>query len=144
MMQRQQVAVGGAIFNNKGELLFVRRVANDEFMPGVWEIPGGGTEFGEKPEEGLKREINEECGIKIDVDKPILVSDYYIERNGERVQRVEIIFLCELLSHPSEITLSDEHDSFGWKKLDDLADLEMTKYMANIAKAISDNVGSNN
>jgi 8-oxo-dGTP pyrophosphatase MutT (NUDIX family) len=48
MKFRQQVAVGGAIVNSDGKLLFVRRVADDEFMPGVWELPGGGTEYGEK------------------------------------------------------------------------------------------------
>lgn len=136
MIQKQQVAVGGAIFNSNNELLFVRRAATDDFMPGVWEIPGGGTEFGETPEVGLQREILEECGIQITVGKPVFVSDYYIERNGERVQRVEITYLCKLFSENEEVTLSDEHDSFAWKKLDDLSDLEMTDYMSSIVTAI--------
>ena len=138
MKQRQQVAVGGAIFNKHQEILLVRRVADDEFMPGVWEIPGGGTEYGEKPEEGLKREIMEECGLEITVGKPITVSDYYIERNGERVQRVEITFLCDLLSNSEDIVLSDEHDSFVWKSFDNLRDLEMTEYMAEIIRAVKE------
>jgi mutator protein MutT len=136
MINRQQVAVGGAIFNDKGELLFVRRIANDEFMPGVWEIPGGGTEYGEKPEDGLKREIMEECGIEIEVGKPVVVSDYYIERNGERVQRVEITFLCELRSDTNHVTLSEEHDAFTWKNIKELTNLEMTEYMINIMDSV--------
>lgn len=136
MIQRQQVAVGGAVFNSKEELLFVRRIANDEFMPGVWEIPGGGTEYGEKPEEGLEREILEECGIKVSVGRPVAVSDYYIERNGERVQRVEITFLCGLLLDNSEIILSEEHDLFVWKNVNDLNDLKMTDYMSEIVNEV--------
>jgi len=121
MKQRQQVAVGGAIFNKHQEILLVRRVADDEFMPGVWEIPGGGTEYGEKPEEGLKREIMEECGLEITVGK-----------------RVEITFLCDLLSNSEDIVLSDEHDSFVWKSFDNLRDLEMTEYMAEIIRAVKE------
>jgi len=37
---------------------------------GVWELPGGGLDFGEKPEEGLIREIKEETGLEItDISK---------------------------------------------------------------------------
>lgn len=32
---------------------------------GVWELPGGGLDFGEKPREGLKREIQEETGLEV-------------------------------------------------------------------------------
>ena len=136
MTHTQQVAVGGAIFNTKGEVLFVRRAANDAFMPGVWELPGGGTEFGEKPEAGLQREIREECGINISVGKPITVSDYYLERNDEKIQRVEIIYRCELGSDRDTVTLSEEHDQFAWKSLDDLQDLQMTKFMTDIVDAV--------
>lgn len=138
MKLRQQVAVAGAIFNHDNQLLFVRRIANDEFMPGVWEMPGGGTEYGEKPEEGLKREIMEECGIEITVGKPVAVSDYYIERNGERVQRVEIIFMCKLVSQSENVVLSDEHDAFVWKDLANLNDLKMTEYMAALVNEVEE------
>jgi 8-oxo-dGTP diphosphatase len=136
MKFRQQVAVGGAIVNSDGKLLFVRRVADDEFMPGVWELPGGGTEYGEHPEVGLKREVQEECGIEINVGKPITVSEYYIERNGERVQRVEIIYLCQLISDMKDVVLSDEHDAYEWKKFGEVDGLEMTEYMAAIVREV--------
>jgi 8-oxo-dGTP pyrophosphatase MutT (NUDIX family) len=39
---------------------------------GNWELPGGGLEFGEKPEECLRREIKEEMGLEVEWvdDKP--------------------------------------------------------------------------
>lgn len=132
LTKRQQVAAGGLIFNTEGKLLFVKRVHNDEFMPGVWEIPGGGIELEESPTVGLKREIHEECGIEVTVSpEPLALGEYFIERNGERVHRVEIIFSC-IQDTESEITLSDEHDEYRWVAPTEFNSLEMTEYMHKI------------
>lgn len=32
---------------------------------GKWELPGGGLDWGEKPEEGIRREIKEEMGLEV-------------------------------------------------------------------------------
>ncbi len=32
---------------------------------GKWELPGGGLDWGEKPEEGITREIKEEMGLEV-------------------------------------------------------------------------------
>lgn len=32
---------------------------------GKWELPGGGLDWAEKPEEGIKREIKEEMGLDV-------------------------------------------------------------------------------
>ncbi|MEK7517510.1 MAG: NUDIX hydrolase [Patescibacteria group bacterium] len=67
MNQYQQVSTGALLFNNKKGALFVKRADTENFKPGLWELPGGGSDFGEIPEQALKREIKEECGIDIKV-----------------------------------------------------------------------------
>lgn len=49
-------AAGGMVFNNKGELLIIKR-------NGVWDLPKGKLEKNEKPKEAALREVSEECGI---------------------------------------------------------------------------------
>ena len=51
-----QVAVKAVIKNNEGKYLIVRQ--DDR-----WQAVGGRLEKGEKLEEGLRREIEEETGI---------------------------------------------------------------------------------
>jgi len=45
-------------------------------------LPGGMVELGESPDHALKREVREECGIKIEPQKIIDVIDY-IERDED-------------------------------------------------------------
>ncbi len=59
--------VTAAIIINNGKVLIAQRAENQK-LAGKWEFPGGKIEPGETPEECLKREINEELGINIEVN----------------------------------------------------------------------------
>lgn len=45
------------------KILFLKRSLDDDFHPGVWNLPGGGVEEGEMPGEALVREIKEEVNL---------------------------------------------------------------------------------
>jgi 8-oxo-dGTP diphosphatase len=57
------VSVAGAVVNDAGHLLAIRRRDN-----GRWEPPGGVLEVGETLHEGLRREVEEETGLAIEAD----------------------------------------------------------------------------
>lgn len=130
--QIQQVSVGGIILNEKKEVLVLKRSENDDFLPGFWEIPGGGLDYGENPEEGLKREIKEECGIDVEVLNPVVVTDYFMDKGEDRVHRVEINFTCHPKNKDQAITLSSEHMESMWTNLDQVVDLKMSDLMKKI------------
>lgn len=57
------------ILNSNNEILITKRSDNKRILPGKWECNGGGIIAGESSIEGLKREISEELGIELDMDK---------------------------------------------------------------------------
>jgi 8-oxo-dGTP pyrophosphatase MutT (NUDIX family) len=40
-------------------------VVKNWFGSGYWQLPGGGIKFGEKPLDGINRELREELGIEV-------------------------------------------------------------------------------
>jgi 8-oxo-dGTP diphosphatase len=57
------VPVAVALLVRRGEVLVVQRPPEGP-LAGQWEFPGGKVEFGETPEEALRRELREELGAE--------------------------------------------------------------------------------
>ncbi len=102
------VAVKGIIFN-KGKVLIVKRTDYDDVGGGTWECPGGKIDFGEDLVAALVREVKEEVGLDITVEKILYATTF----NTDPMRQVVILtYLCR--SVENEITLSDEHVDFLW------------------------------
>jgi 8-oxo-dGTP diphosphatase len=54
-----------ALVDPDGRVLIAQRPVGKS-MAGLWEFPGGKVEPGERPEQTLVRELNEELGIVVD------------------------------------------------------------------------------
>jgi 8-oxo-dGTP diphosphatase len=98
------VGVGGVVIDD-GRALLIRR--GSEPLRGEWSIPGGSLELGESLQEGVARELLEECGLEVRVLELIEVFDrIYFQndastRTGEerpRFHYVIVDFLCERIS----------------------------------------------
>ncbi len=128
MKQFQQACVSGFITNEKKEVLVVKRSEDDEFLPGYWEVPGGGTDFGEHPILAVQREIKEETGLDVEVGNPFYVDDYFMEKPGEKIHRVEIFFICRLKDQTQNVLLSHEHSEYRWVGKGTMKEVDMTDY----------------
>lgn len=63
------------IWNDNGKILIDRRRQHGA-MAGLWEFPGGKIEPGETIEECIKREIDEELAIDIEVGEHLITIDH--------------------------------------------------------------------
>lgn len=102
------VATKAIIKNNDGKFLVIFKSDTEEISPNEIDIPGGRLKFGEKLEEGLKREIREELGITIENIKlsrawSLIKDDLHL---------VGLTFLADYIS--GEVQLSGEHTDFKW------------------------------
>jgi ADP-ribose pyrophosphatase YjhB (NUDIX family) len=85
-----------------GKLLLVRHRRGDETYH---LLPGGGVESGETIEGALSREVEEETGLRIQLVKPLFISDTIDPAGGRHV--VNITFLVERIggrlgAHPED------------------------------------------
>lgn len=140
MKEFQQVAVSGFILNEKGEILMVKRADDDDFLPGYWEVPGGGTDFGEHPLLAVEREIKEETGLDVEVGEPFHVDDYFMEpvrqaQDKKKIHRVEIFFVCRMKDINQKVELSNEHSEYRWVSVGNVSEIDMTDYQQKAIKA---------
>ncbi|MEP3265457.1 MAG: 8-oxo-dGTP diphosphatase MutT [Hyphomicrobiales bacterium] len=61
------LVVACALIDADNRVLIAKRPAGKS-MAGLWEFPGGKLEAGERPEEALVRELQEELGIETKTD----------------------------------------------------------------------------
>lgn len=79
VVQVQRVAAYGVILSERGLLGTVNSAQS--YAAGVWTLPGGGLNPGESPSDALLREIHEETGQKIVIDRLLaLESDHWVGR----------------------------------------------------------------
>lgn len=104
-----RIAVRGLVFNEQGQILLLRRSRPARGEMGYWELPGGGQDHGESPQEALMREVREETGLEVNVGQPLLVWDYCRHAN---LQIIGITFACSVPK--GNVVLSEEHDAYEW------------------------------
>jgi 8-oxo-dGTP diphosphatase len=63
-MNRILLVAACALVDADGRILLAQR-PEGKSMAGLWEFPGGKVEEGERPEETLIRELNEELGLSV-------------------------------------------------------------------------------
>ena len=79
---KRLLVVAGLIQRNSNDIEFlVTRRAMTGHLPGSWELPGGKVEPGEPPESALHRELREELGIEVHIDRIFSVGHHvYADR----------------------------------------------------------------
>lgn len=80
------VGVAAVCVNGRGEALLLKHRFHTADR--AWGLPGGWMTRGEAPEETVRREIQEETGLQVEIITPLLT-----DGDGEWV---ELIYLCRV------------------------------------------------
>lgn len=141
---KQRTAVRALIRRNNQTLL-VKRASGRESILGKFELPGGKIEFGEQPEDALKRYLTKDIGLS-----PATVQLFdvisFIDPDQTEVQYVFIVYLVSVEN--DKVALSKNYDKAIWQSKSKIQHREITESSQVLLglseqKVITDEVGDN-
>ncbi len=111
------ISVKGIVFD-EGRVWLRKNERNE------WELPGGKLDEGEQPMETVVRELKEELGFDVAVDRLIQAHLYTIQVSQDESRGVLVIsYLCRLVRKASEMEVVGEAGLAAFKAFT-LADIE--------------------
>jgi A/G-specific adenine glycosylase len=128
-LPHKQIGVA-VIWNEQGQILIDRR-REEGLLGGLWEFPGGKIEAGETIEECIKREIQEELGIEIEVGEHLITINHAYSHFRITLN----VHHCRHLSgEPQPL----ECDEIRWVTLAEIDRFPFPKANAQIIQALRD------
>ena len=100
-----------AIIEKDGKILITKRAAHRNHAPNEWETLTGRIEQGETLEVGLKREVQEEVGLEVEVIQPFYTFHFF--RGSQKEEHLGVSFWCKYKSGQVKLN-KDEQSEFQW------------------------------
>ncbi|MGW2515703.1 NUDIX hydrolase [Streptomyces sp. NPDC001617] len=114
--------VSAVVLDDEGRVLLGQRADNHK-----WALISGIPDPGEQPAAAIVREVEEETGVRVAVERLVAVRSgrQVTYPNDDVCQFMDLCFRCHVLGGEARVN-DDESLAVGWFSLDDLP--EMTDY----------------
>ncbi|SDL66099.1 8-oxo-dGTP diphosphatase [Glycomyces sambucus] len=109
-----QLVVGAVITDEEDRVLLLKRPA-DDFMGGLWELPSGKVDPGERLDTALAREVKEETGLDLTEITTYLGHFDYTSGSGKPTRQFNFAITTTAVE-PIKLT---EHDKHQWLTISD-------------------------
>lgn len=130
--------VSAVIFNPDGKVLLCR----SHKWENKYVIPGGHIELGEKMEDALKREIQEETGLSIyDIKLISLKESIFSDTFQEKKHFIFIDYVCKTDS--GMVFLNDEAEGYEWADLNKIEDYDLGGFTKELLVKLRNNQSEN-
>jgi 8-oxo-dGTP diphosphatase len=129
------LVVAAALIDKDGRVLIAQR-PEGKGMAGLWEFPGGKVEAGERPEETLIRELNEELGIT--VKEPCLAPLTFASFAYPDFHLLMPLYACRRWEG---VVTAHEHQALAWVRPGKLRDYPMPPADEPLIPALIDLLG---
>jgi 8-oxo-dGTP diphosphatase len=114
-----------------GRCLLLKRSTSSKGNPGKWDLPGGKVDAGENLEQGLLREVVEETGLTISLQRVLGAAE------SESLTKRVAYLIFEGRIESGRVRLSNEHEDFTWVDRQSLAKVEIAEQFRPFLKAYS-------
>ena len=123
----------GVLIEEDGRYLLVKRAAEPD--AGLWSIPGGLIEVGEKTADAAVREALEETGLTVEIMNQVDVVDKIVRDDGDvRYHFIIIDFHARPLS--GEMRPMDDALDAAWAAPEEFTKYELTPTLVELLKCI--------
>ena len=119
---RPIASVAACVFKDDRILLVQRGTPPSK---GQWSVPGGAIELGESFEDTAKRELDEECGVEIEVDDIFDVEDFIIRDEDDNIQYHYVVTYVTANYISGNIRPGPEEIDVCWATKEELMSLDM-------------------
>ncbi|MEX0786328.1 MAG: NUDIX domain-containing protein [Dehalococcoidia bacterium] len=121
-----------ALVRRGDEILIMQRAAGS--VTGAWYFPGGGLEEDETPEEGIRREIQEETGLEVE---NLRLFRIWPSRQPDGAPALALTYTCDV-PPGTEPVLNFEHSEHLWISAQEYRD---QYFSDNVLDVVKDSAG---
>jgi 8-oxo-dGTP diphosphatase len=134
-LSRLLLVVAVALVDTAGRVLVAQR-PEGKALAGLWEFPGGKVEPGERPEQALIRELDEELGIT--VEDACLAPLTFASHAYPDMHLLMPLYICRRWTG---FVHSREGQALRWLRAKELRDIPMPPADAPLIPALEDLLG---
>jgi 8-oxo-dGTP diphosphatase len=117
------IGVFAVIFDEQNRVLLCHRRDMD-----MWNLPGGGVESCELPTEAIAREVKEETGLSVEIERLVEVVG--------KSYRDELVFVFTCRVVGGKLTTTDESDDCRYFALDQFPPNTLSAHWARVTHAL--------
>lgn len=124
----------GVLIREGDRYLLIKRAAEPD--AGLWSIPGGLVEIGERGKEAAVREAEEETGLRVEIERVLGVVDKIIRDKASRIKYHFVII--DYLAKPRGGSLRAMSDALEarWVRDEELTDYELSPTLVELLKRV--------
>ena len=117
----------------KGKILLAKRSKLSFVYPGMWCLVGGFVDYGEKAEDGVRREAMEEAGVEVEVIR--FSGHYYNSPSPTQKNVITLPFYTQIKSGKPHASQPEEVSEVKWFLPQEIRKMELMKSHKEILEA---------